>query len=242
MKLLQLNVWGGRLESSVLGLLKKEQPDIICLQEAVSVPRGENVGYFGPVETLAKELGMHLSYAPSVGFKFMHTTVESGNAVLSKQPIASEHITFTRKEYIKDFDAVSDDYNARNLLHVIIDTEDGVLNVLTHHGHHVQAHKNGNEETMRQCKLIADYASKLKGKVILTGDFNLSPHSESLEQINKVLTNLSIKEKLQTTRTGLTHKTEVCDYIFVSSDVHVTSFKALDDIVSDHKALTVEFN
>lgn len=90
---------------------------------------------------------------------------------------------------------------------------------------------------MRQTKQIADFASALEGKVVLTGDFNLAPHSKSIEQINSVLRNLCIENEAETTRTFLTHKKEVCDYIFVNEKVEVTKFKVLDDLASDHCAL-----
>jgi endonuclease/exonuclease/phosphatase (EEP) superfamily protein YafD len=89
---------------------------------------------------------------------------------------------------------------------------------------------------------IADYITTLSGPVILAGDFNLAPHSESLEVINKQLRNLSVEFKLETTRTFLTSKVEVCDYIFVNGAVKVTKFLALEDIASDHKALVLEFD
>jgi endonuclease/exonuclease/phosphatase (EEP) superfamily protein YafD len=133
-------------------------------------------------------------------------------------------------------------FNVRNLQHAVIELPGKTeLHVLNHHGHHVNQHKNGDDETMRQCGIIADKIKQLDEKIVLAGDFNLAPHSESIQQINNLLTNLSIKAKLETTRTQLTHKTEVCDYIFVSNEVEVRSFKALDDIVSDHKALVMEF-
>ena len=94
---------------------------------------------------------------------------------------------------------------------------------------------------MRQCGEIADYIKALEGPVVLTGDFNLAPESESLEQINTVLVNHAKERGVLTTRTSLTHKTEVCDYIFTGSDIGVIDFQVLDDIASDHKALVVEF-
>ncbi len=36
MKLIQLNVWMGRLNSLILDFVKNENPDILCLQEAFS--------------------------------------------------------------------------------------------------------------------------------------------------------------------------------------------------------------
>lgn len=165
-----------------------------------------------------------------------------GNCIISKFPIKSSDTVFTGEEYNADFDVLNHSFNVRNLQHVVLELPGGsVLNVLNHHGHHVNQHKNGDSETMRQCGIIADKIKEIDGKVIVTGDFNLAPHSESLELINVLLTNLSIKAELETTRTQLTHKTEVCDYIFVSDGIKVQSFKALDDIVSDHKALVMDF-
>lgn len=94
---------------------------------------------------------------------------------------------------------------------------------------------------MRQCKLIADYVRTLEGEILLTGDFNLAPHSASLEQINSVLRNVCIEHGVTTTRTPLTQKTEVCDYIFSTSNLREMSFRVAEEIVSDHRALVLEF-
>lgn len=115
------------------------------------------------------------------------------------------------------------------------------MHVLNHHGHHVPNHKNGDQETVRQCQMIVDYIEKLEGSVALCGDFNLQPESESLELINVKLFNHAKEHGVLTTRTPLTYKTEVCDYIFTSLDIKVKDFQILDDIASDHKALVVEF-
>jgi endonuclease/exonuclease/phosphatase family metal-dependent hydrolase len=241
MKLLQLNVWGGRLEKQIFGLINQEKPDIICLQEAISIGGGSNGGWFLTVDEIKRDFDMNLAYAPVINFSFMRRKAEFGNAILSSMPFQSTDTLFTRFEYKENFDYDSDDYNVRNLLHVTLKDGDEKLHVLTHHGHHVHSHKNGDAESLRQCAQIVDYIKKLSGKIVLTGDFNLSPHSESLEIINSHLTNLAIKADLRTTRTQLTHKKEVCDYIFINDKVKVESFKALDDVVSDHKALMMTF-
>ncbi|HET9098504.1 MAG TPA: endonuclease/exonuclease/phosphatase family protein [Candidatus Saccharimonadales bacterium] len=241
MRLLQLNAWGGRLEKQILDLINKEQPDILCLQEAVSLPGGSNGGLFLTVEEMKSNTGMNLSYAPVFSFKYMKRNAAFGNAILSKQKYLTQQTLFTNLEHKDDFDFATDDYNIRNLLHVSINYEGEQLHVLTHHGHHVPHHKQGDADSLRQCRQIAEYIKGLKGKIILTGDFNLEPDSASIEQLNEILTNLSLKYNLSTTRTQLTHKTEVCDYIFVSNDIDIKSFRAPDDIVSDHKALVLDF-
>ncbi len=239
---MQLNVWGGRLGKQIQNLIDQEKPDVICLQEAVSIKGGSNGGWFLTVDEIKRLYKMSLAYSPVISFSFMRRNAEFGNAILTKAKLVNQNTVFTRLEYKKDFDFENDDYNIRNLLHVVVDNKGKDLHILTHHGHHVPNHKKGNEETLRQCNQIAEYIKGLRGEIILTGDFNLEPNSESMEKINKILRNLAIETQLTTTRTPLTHKTEVCDYIFVNEEVRVKSFNALDDVVSDHKALILEFS
>ena len=171
----------------------------------------------------------------------MNRKAEFGNAVISTVPFRETNSVFTRKEYIEDQDMLDGDFNIRNLQHVVIDNGKNLLHILNHHGHHIPDHKNGDEETIRQCKMLVEYIAKLEGSIVLCGDFNLEPHSDSLQLVNKVLVNHVKERGIISTRTPLTHKTEACDYIFTSPDIVVKDFQVLDDIASDHKALTVEF-
>ena len=186
----------------------------------------------------------HVFSSPVFSFHYMNRLATFGNVILSKYPFQKTETTFTHQEFRENFDVSENGgMNMRNLQHAVIDLPEGKkLHVLNHHGHHIHHHKNGNEETLRQCTFIADYAKKLEGPVILTGDFNLHPSSDSIEKINAVLSNLSLQRKLTTTRTEFTSKTEVCDYIFVSKEVKVDSFRASDRLLSDHKALELEFS
>lgn len=171
----------------------------------------------------------------------MKREAQNGLAILSNTSFLTTYNAFTRLEYISNFDILDTDYNVRSLQHVTINYECSPLHVLNHHGHHVPHHKDGDEETMRQCQMIVDYIKKLEGPIVLCGDFNLHPDSKSLDLINKVLINHAKEQGVKTTRNHLTTKTEVCDYIFTSSDIKVKNFAVLDDIVSDHQALTIEF-
>jgi endonuclease/exonuclease/phosphatase family metal-dependent hydrolase len=240
MKILQLNIWGGRLGKQIVELLDREKPDVVCLQEAVMFPGIENL-FISPLEEITVKAGYdHTFFSASFAFKMMRRNADWGNAILSKTPFLYQYAEFTRGQFEADFDILDGDYNMRNLQHVIVEKEGKKVHVLNHHGHHLDQHKNGDEETLRQCKLIVDYIQKLEGSVILTGDFNLSPNSESLELLNAVLTNQCLTSSVTTTRTVLTYKTEVCDYIFTSPDLKVTRFEVLPDITSDHAALVVE--
>ena len=242
MKLLQLNAWGGRLEPQIGDLLKTEKPDIVSLQEAISF-EGDGSGLFITIENIQKHYNLpYIAFGAVFSFAYMKGTARFGNCILSRYPITKTEVVFTYLDHKEDFMWGEDSANRRNFVHAVLDINSTSCHIVTHHGFHIPEHKNGNDETLRQTKMIAEYVRELAGPVILTGDFNLVPKSESIEQLNAFLHNLPLEHKLKTTRTHLTYKTEVCDYIFVNDDVKVTSFRALEKIVSDHQALALDFS
>lgn len=241
MKILQLNVWGGKLEKQIVDLLNREDADVVCLQEVIDMTGHDSFLFEDLGEIRSKTGYEYFSFNAQFGYNFMNRKAKSGLVIFSKVPFLETDSLFTRLEYIDDFDIADTDYNIRSLQRGTLENLGRAVHILNHHGHHVPDHKNGNEETMRQCKMIVDYVEKLDGPVVLCGDFNLTPESESLELINKVLVNHAKERGVLTTRTPLTHKTEVCDYIFTSPDLEIKNFQVLDDIASDHKALTIEF-
>ncbi len=239
MKLLQLNAWGGRLDYSISDLLEAEKPDILCLQEAISF-NGSRAGLFITTENIQKDFDLPFeAFGPVFSFNYMEGLAKFGNGIFSRFPVTKTSTIFTHQEHIERF-MWSDDSiaNMRNFVHSVIDIDGRECNILTHHGFWIAEHKDGNLDTERQMLMIRDYIAQLKGPVILTGDFNLSPESPSLTPLNDQLKNLSVEYGLKTTRTNLTFKKEVCDYIFTSEDVIVKSFKALDKVASDHMALS----
>ena len=243
MKILQLNIWSGKLEKQIASLLKHEDADVVCLQEVVQIAGGRSFFFLDVQEIMGATGYKHFYHTPSWSGKYMRREAFWGNCILSKTPFRNTHSFYTYKEKMSNFDFLEDtNYNSgRALQHVIVETDAGLFNVLNHHGYHISGHKNGDDETLRQCGMIADYVKKLEGPVVLCGDFNLVPDSPSTELINNVLVNHVKENQILTTRTPLTHKTEACDFIFTSPDIEVKNFQVLDDIVSDHKALTIEF-
>jgi endonuclease/exonuclease/phosphatase family metal-dependent hydrolase len=240
-RLIQLNVWGGRLENTLKDFLSAQKPDIICLQEAISYKK-PNPAFFYSIENMQKLCDLpYLAFGPVFTFNLMRGSAGFGNCIISRFPIQKTEIVFTRLEHNEDFDFNEDDYNARNFIHGQIDINGKMVHVLTHHGFHVPEHKEGTNETLAQMQHLRDYVASLEGPIILTGDFNLVPHSKSLELINSQLQNLSISHNLKTTRNAFTYKREVCDYIFVNDEIHTERFSVSEELVSDHKALILEF-
>lgn len=241
MKLLQLNAWTMRLESRIATLINEEAPDIINFQEIVESETF--LGFFPTLSEFTNKIKFHNQYfSPLFSFSFMNGKAEAGNAVVSNLALHDRQTVFTNLEYKTDFSFGEDDYNIRNFQHVVASDPNGKkFHIINNHGYHVPAHKDGNDFTIRECQKIAEYASSLEGPVIITGDFNLQPNSESIAILNKHFRNLSVEYNLKTTRNELTQKTEVCDYIFVNDLVEVQDFYASEIVASDHQGLVLEF-
>lgn len=242
MKLLTLNVWQGRLERVLLKHLETIDVDIACMQEAVDY--GEK--YHGLISSYRK-IGMTLGlenqfFSPLTTMRLGDRDLVHGNITYSNIPFTETTTVFTKGTFTENFDFDTDDYNIRAFQHALIEVDGKKLNVINHHGHHIDAHKLGDEETLRQVRQIVDYTKKLEGATIICGDFNLSPESESIQLLDKHLQNLPVEYSLKTTRSQLTHKNEVCDYIFVSSDIIVNEFFMDKTIISDHNALILDFD
>ena len=242
MKLLSLNMWQGRIGSILLNHLKSMDLDFACMQEGVDY-KGHSLGLVCPYQNVGSVLDLENQFfSKLISTKLGSKSLGFGNVTYSNIPFTQTSTIFTRGEHKEDYDFDKDDYNIRAFQHVLIDINNKKLNILNHHGHHIDSHKLGDEETERQVKQISDYIKTLEGAVILCGDFNLSPESKSIRLLDKSLRNLSVENKLTTTRSKLTYKNEVCDYIFVNDKVKINSFAMDETIISDHNALIIDFD
>src|SRR5690606_37993192 len=161
----------------------RHQPDIICLQEFCSSPTNK-VWQYNDLEIIQDKFpDLQMVYSPHLQFNFLNEWAFSGIGVLSAAPIKQKNIFFTRGQLAEDYSA-GDDYNMKSLLHVVISSAGSDLNILTHQGQHIRGTKMGNDETLKQMAMIADYIDTLSGPVVLTGDFNLVPESPSLSRLN----------------------------------------------------------
>jgi len=88
--------------------------------------------------------------------------------------------------------------------------------------------------------------NKVSGKKILCGDFNLAPDTRSLEIIKENMVDLIEKYEVESTRSSFyRHYGEpglsFADYMIVSPEIKVNDFRVLQDPVSDHLPLYLDF-
>jgi len=247
MKLIQLNLWQGRLLLNTLELMKQEQPDILCLQEVTS-SEVEGSGFLdtNSLQTLLKELDLpNYFFSPRFSYQFMHTKALYGNCVLSRYPISNQETRFTHGEFTEDIVLNKNNHSMSNAQFAVIKTGEMDLNVINHHGYY-QPNPVGNQTTAESLQKLADWVAELSGPVILAGDLNIWPKSPALKSIDALgLNNLTREHAIRSTLSqvhGAPIKDEIaCDYIFTSRDIEVTDFHVSEKLVSDHKALILEF-
>ncbi len=243
MKIIQLNIWGGKFGQQIINFLKAEQPDFVCMQEVNDLKGNAGYKFFATLDDIKKESGFSQAFmSANYSSRYMERSLEYGNAILSKLPFIAKDTIYTNGKYKTNFDIESDDGNIRNLQVSKIEINGKTLNILNHHGYHLGLNKLGDKETIRQMTMIAETIDSLEGPIILCGDFNLSPASESIKIIDSKLTNLSVANNLKRTYNQFSIVDEVCDYIFINDQVKPISFKMSEELLSDHKALILEFS
>lgn len=118
------------------------------------------------------------------------------------------------------------------------------MTIINFHGLWNGKGKTDNEDRILQSRNIVDFIGGLKGEVVLCGDFNLLPDTESIKIFEDAgLRNLIKEYGITSTRTShYTKPGKYADYVFVSRGVRVKDFKVLPEEVSDHSALLLEMD
>lgn len=246
-KFINLNVWrGGELFDEIIDFLKKEKPDVLTIQEVFNgsdkeLPRNERT-----LEILTQEIGYRYFFF-SKCFRDESSTgkIDRGNAILSKFPIVETDEVFYGKSYgIYSGEKVSDFPTLPKTIQRAKIQLNGVnINVFNTQGVW-GADGQDNKDRLEMSRLIVDQV-KEKENVVLAGDFNVKPNTETIQNIEKLLKNV-FKDELITTfnmkrKTNPGYATAVVDMIFVSDNLSVTSHKCPQVDISDHLPLVCEF-
>lgn len=247
-KFISLNLWiGGILFEEILEFLKKEKPDILALQEAYN---GKNPNFekrYRSLHALNNELDFpYQSFSPAVIDVLKFGKVEQGNAILSKFPIVETKTVFydvslqerTLAESPGDFS-----FTPRNLQHAGIETNSAKLNVFNTQG----IWGFDGEDSERRLKMGATIMRETRDKknVILAGDFNLKPYTETVKNIEKNLNNIFKDELISTfnmkRKNNEGYATSVVDMVFVSRNIKVLNHYCPAVDISDHLPLVCIF-
>lgn len=242
-----LNLWhGGKLFDAVVDFLRRENADILALQEVYNGEDAALAPNFRSFTSLRDALRLpHGYFAPCFRDARPEGAVDSGNAVLSKFPISATNVTFFDLPYgahrIEQRGTLS--LTPRNLQRVVLDVWGTPLHVYNTQGVW-DIHGDDNERRIAMCEKVA---AEVRGKhhVIVAGDFNVKENTKAIRTMEGALTN--VFKGARTTSFNLTHKREpgfataVVDFVFASPDLRVLHRESPSVNVSDHLPLVCEF-
>ena len=247
-KVLSLNLWrGGQLFDQATQFLLDQQADIMLLQEAYN---GDNLKIekrFRTVQLLAKLFPSydHRFEPAFLDLRKQEGPIENGQFLLSKFPIInSDNIFFDVPFGQYDHDSTQDFTNWPATMQAVkVKTGHNILQLLNVHG---PVNYNGTADTHRRLKMRDSILKQIKNEenVILGGDFNVRPQTQTIRDIEKKLTNIFANEL--TTTFNLKRKDlvtdpgwadSVVDMMFISSNIKVLKKSCPQLDVSDHLPL-----
>lgn len=256
MKLVCLNTWAGHEYNALMRFIggHMADTDIFCFQEMTvseDAPRFSKGHRTELMEDIKRLLG---------GFRHRYEQTDKGFVDFGEVDFdnAWGQTTHARKEIeILDSgvlelyagDVVSGEKsNPRAVMqHTKLRVQGGVLVVCNVHGTIRPGTKLDTPVRLEQSKRIKAFLSDIDDPVILCGDFNLLPKTESIRMLGEGMENLIKTHKIKTTRgslnpyIGTPQHQEFADYMFVSKGVAVEGFSVPDARVSDHLPMILTF-
>lgn len=245
-KILQLNIWYGKLSRHLLRYIEDTDADVICLQEVLScqksLPYPDNT--FDILEQISAASRLDYLYFSAVASFDVYDQTQIGNAILSRFPISEEHTIFTNGSLEHNPSSGGRDSNVRNLQTIKLTLPSGQqLNIANHHAHWAQD-PLGNSTSIQKMNIVAQELKKLNGPIIFCGDLNLSPESPAMRVFDDWMIDHIVSTETKTTLSGLNVPFDVvCDHIMTNDSVTVQSmFIDNKATISDHLPLIMHAN
>ena len=248
MKLITLNTWGGVLNEPLIDFIKKysNELDIFCFQEifdntTTSRPLLGKIqpNLFSDIKNILSDFNGH------------HTPAQEsdvgGLAIFIKKTFIVNKIknVIIFPELNKTENENDDDYFSmgRNLQCMEFINSEKIYTILNFHGMWVAKGKIDTDKRIEQSEKLKKIFKESKGARILCGDFNQIPDTKSMSILNEGNRNLIQEYNINSTRSSFYKKPiRFSDYVIISFEIEVKDFKVLQEEVSDHLPLFLEFN
>lgn len=245
MKLVQLNIWQGRLLREVISFLEAEDADIVCLQEVFS--SGTHVSSLEILSSLEQIQAAvsypHVFYAPTFSFDVSGVKAFMGNAILSKLPLENQRTIFANNDFHEVYDwAEHHPANTRNAPVAEVSINGKTATIVCHHGYwHIDP--MGDDMSVAAMQKVVESIRSVPSPIILAGDLNITAESPAMRLFDGWLEDLTATHEVKDSLSRFGKVSGVpCDHILVSPDVQVQKFEVSEALVSDHKALILEFD
>lgn len=241
MKILQLNVWMGKIEGNLKRFLQENDFDIICLQEVFASDdcQGHLARLCFDLSQIVEASGLeHVFFSPNWCSDIANGHFEEGNLILSRIPFLKTHDTFINGQYSEH--TVLGEKISNNLNIQVAELENG-LTVVNHHGFW-RPNPLGDRDSIKAFEKVASIIRPLseQGPLVMCGDLNIIHESPAMRPLD-FLRDLTSEAGIKTTLSGLKFNGAVpCDHILINDRVKSSDFTVYPDLVSDHLALSAK--
>lgn len=258
MKLISLNIWGGKAFEPLLEFIKEHvsDTDIFCLQEVfqsssgVEISHGAHMNILEDIKQLLPDFDVFFGWAQDnfdnegpVDFE-----VTTGLATFVRRPVkvlSSENIFIYGKKNGTNLEDPTT--MPANMLCTKIQASEREYMVCNIHAYAYPGHKLDTPERIEQSQKIVDFLNKQTLPKILSGDLNLMPGVESMKMLEKNMENLITTFNVARTRSALSpyygtdDEQKFADYTLASPDIKVVDFKVPNAPISDHLPMILYF-
>ena len=247
MRLICLNTWGGKLYDQFSSFLQRFQKttDLFCLQEVFTHPPTSGFKTGDPervadlYERLERQLRGFTGYLtePYTSFGerlalFVRDSVKIDNY--------GDTILCPQRDVVVDKRSFS---IGSRLQWIGFHRGKKWCTVANMHGMWLPSGKEDSSERLIQSDRIVRFITHVEGAKILCGDLNLLPQTRCINMLEQHLRNLTREYAVTSTRSSHYSKNgKFADCISTSADVRVLGFHVLEDEVSDHLPLLLEFD
>jgi len=253
MKLITLNIWGGKIYEPLIEFFEHhaKDTDIFCLQDLLfgsepsfTAVSGGRINIFNELKKILSDFNYSIFRTPGESHfhdELLDSNIGCGQAIFVRKSfpiLESGGFRTPEAEFFRGGDLAN---GKHHWVKFRSNGED--FTVMNVHGMWQRdSKKSDTPKRMTQSQNIKNFFDSVTGKKILCGDLNLAPNTEAMRILEENMVNLVKKYKIDSTRSShYTKEGKFADYILVSEDVEVSNFKVLPDEVSDHLALMAEF-
>lgn len=247
-KLLQLNIEKGSHLRGVYRYINEHDFDIVCLQEVSSgrfTPTGVNC-----FEQLRQKTGLEGQFAPYIGLRGDPSSFFANATFWSKKcEIIASHIIWLKR--YEEVSRVPTDfrYSPRCALAIFFAIDGKKLLVVNTHLAWGPTPDDAAYKRNQAEKLYAWLKNHRNDPFVLTGDFNLNPHTLIVSRFSTLGNNLTKQYGISNTLNPRTHRAKLLfpsglpvDYIIADKRLRVREFHVEEEVdLSDHLGLVVEF-
>lgn len=242
MRLICLNIWLGKLGDPLIAFLQREAPktDIFCFQEMKSSLNNSSENDFFSV--IAKSLPDFQGFFEATQDEKGEIEIGLATFIKKTDNVEKEGDFFvyrTRNSMVNNDGRTM----GRNAQFIEFSKLGNKYTIINFHGLWSGKDRLDSEDRINQCKKLKTLLHSLGGTKIMCGDFNLTKDTQSLAILDEGMRNLIKEFNITSTRPEryFPYPDKFCDYILVDNDIVVNDFKVLQDEVSDHLPLLLDF-